>query len=764
MKLLLVSSLDLAKYAEQSLGLEAWRIVVPSMYSDVWLTSHNTEVHSDIIKQYMRKFESVYIEESLEFEIISLLHNTISLLEIKEYYLCDFTATDNIVTTIQKAIYIDQPTAKMKYAEHTINTLFKEKISPAIKQHAISDRIAQYKRNNPYADYNKLNTMVKQWNKSLHNYYVLLPTLAGLFWIVKAERTIEAFEPKIFHRIFLHYVKDNVEFSIPFQTVYTDEFMQELQDSIEYFSNPANHHIVHSYTNETKNMKPAYKPIVLSFLQAKMFYLNHFSIEYTTRLAKKLFNAGLITNPMTSSYNVPDDILIELIRYLNEQYGDEITLQNGRSLLFDESTSAIAIFPLHLKDEFSPSNIASTLQFQQINFEHSKEKADLLKMYTFIFQLTEWLQLKDAIYDTSSLRIKVGNKILDVRANTLAEIYDAASGTMIKQKCWRDINEELLNALTASDSDDNEYKTHLFLPQFTYNEELRPMNVDFVSANPKRPPRYGVGRFNTQILGNKGIGSVDTFHVIQANLLNAKLISLVSTMMHPQEVATETVEWCEKYAPMFLDVEFVQQYWYRLSTIQFNNEDPNDLINEFNFLIDEILKNQPNQAVVSKLSDKQIQLAKTIVAHYHIRIDNPDVFFADAIKVKKLLDTYSLEQEKEQKEKLFKCPICQKGYVYQNDFIQENSTDVYYACEHSGCFSMFDNKIDEFFVTKKKNFSQEERLDALKNIASKQHLKKNGYLFNGLMSQNNKPYEAKVVITTYQTAKNKIAYGLKIQF
>lgn len=766
MHLLIVSTPELSRKALLVLDQTQWRVVVPSLFSDTWLASGNN-LPVATLKQYLQRFDKIYTEEGLKIEAITLLQHAIETLSIAEYHLCDFESIDDILLSIQNGYFVDKNHANAKHAEYTINTMFINRFSKAVKLFTIENRLKTHKQNFQRASYEEINRLTKTWHKQLQNYFVLLPTLAGLYWIVKAERNIRAYDPKNINRIYVQYKKEGVEFTIPYNTVYSDEFIQERNDAIEYLRNTNNKHIVNFYQSEVKEVKPFYKPIALSFLQSKMFYLYHFPIEYTTKIAKRLYHAGLITDPLTSSHHIPSEMSIALIRYLNIKYGEEYVLQHEREYKNqEEGNIGTAILPMFYEEAYDPENVEHTPQFLKINFENTKMKNDTLIMYSFIYAITEWIQMKNAIYDSSILQIHAGNKKLEVKANQLVEVYSQEKQKYIEQKCWKSVNIDLLNALSASgDGEISDEGFAVVIPRCSFGEVLQLTGVDSTVSKPKRPPRYGVGRFNTQILGGKGIGTAESFHIIQNNLISSDLVSLASTMMHPQDIAMETIEWCEKYAPQFLSEKHILEYWERLDRIRFEGESQEQLIGEYQFLIDEILKEAGEKEHAATLSDGQIKLAKAIAIQRKIPIDNPEIFFADPHKVKQLIDLYGHDEPKEE-EKLFKCPICRQGYVFEKEYVNTETGQIspYYACENSNCFRIFDNKIDEFFISKKKNFDKSERLEALKNIASKQHLKNSGYLFTGFVGKNEKIYDAKVFINTFTAQSGSINYGLKIEF
>lgn len=764
MYLLIVSNPELNHRALTCLDPQKWKVVFPSLYSSIWMGS-NKEIDLSVIQMYVPRFQRIYVEEGLRLESITLLQHAIEKLGIKEYYLCDFDSTEDINHAIDTAYFVDQQHANAKYAEFKINSLFSTKLSSAIKSHAITVRTQNYKKTTRRVDFTELGRLTNIWHKQMQNYFILLPTLAGLSWIIKAERKIDAFDPTSIHRVYVQYAKDGIDFSVTYKTAYTEQFSQERDDTIEYLRNPANRHIVSFYQTEEKEIKPPQKPIILSSLQSQMFYLYHFSIEYTTKIAKRLFQAGLISNPLTSSYFIPHETAIDIIRMLNAKYGDSYVLQTQRDFKC-EDTSTTAIFPTHFDPEYFPANIENVEEFDTIKFESVKMKHDAAIVYSYIYAINEWLQMKNAIHDASVLEIKVGNKSLEAKANYMVDVYDPETYTYKPQTCWKNVHQDLQKAINSISGNTENEDPLLVLPKCSFGEELIPLGVSYSIITPKRPPRYGVGRFNTQILGGKGIGTEESFHIIQNNLVGAGIVALINNMMHPADIAKETIEWCEEFCPDFLEEEYIHEYWNRLRGVRFDGEDPIQLINEFDYLINEILERAGFNSNNGSLTQKQVTLAKSIAIKKRIRIDDPDLFFSNAEKVKQFLAIYASETNNKEEEKLFKCPICRQGYVFMREYVNVESQEVspYYACENHSCFQIYDSTIDKFFVEKKKDFTPEERLEALRNIASKQHLKNKGYLFTGFIGKNEKPYEAKVIIDTYPDAKNNIRYFLKLLF
>ena len=109
--------------------------------------------------------------------------------------------------------------------------------------------------------------------------------------------------------------------------------------------------------------------------------------------------------------------------------------------------------------------------------------------------------------------------------------------------------------------------------------------------------------------------------------------------------------------------------------------------------------------------------------------------------------------------KIGSCPQC-NSLVFQKEFIKQDTGEVlyYFACEKYGTksndctFSIWDNYIHKFFSDKAiELFTVEERANTLKKIMSK----KKGYLFTDFIAKNQKPYDAKVSLDSYEDKNSK---------
>lgn len=740
--MILASSKHIAKC--NNLDAQEWRIVIPSQYSDVWQTP-TASVTVQVLKQHLSKFTHIYVENSNEKNVIT----AISTLDLQSFYECDFVNLHTIESIIENSRFFDKSDIVARITEQSIDNLYAGELSSAIKSHLVGENKHLYNGKN-----------IKNLYKELAGFYITLPIVSALFHLVKAERAIQAYKPSELHRVYVEYIKDGIRFKAPYGSIYTHETLQERDDLINHLRNPKYKHKVTAYQSETKAVKPIYKPVTLAFLQSKMFYLYNFSTDTTISIAKKLFYAGLISDPLTSSEHISDEYSMQLNRMIREKYGNSYASSNIRDFAKND-TSKSAILPIQLGEEYQPANINTNQKFT--NAISVKERESALKMYEFIFAITEWLQMKEAIYDVSTLKLEVDTRKFEIKARAMTDIYNPETGKQEAQTAWNSKHKNLCNALLSETNTQTFEESSMVIPKCSFNEVLTPIDIYSLTNRPKRPPRYGIGRFISEILSAKEIGTNDTFSVIMDSLIATGMVSIVNKMIHPSEKAMQVIAWFELYAPFLLKEESIIEYRNQINLVSQEKKMGSELVDEYEFILDEIITN--SGYVSQELTPAQIQLAKNIVSKQKIQIDSPETFFNNYEKVRVLLDSYSQNIEAN-KTKVFKCPICCKHNVFTNNYINpETGVDqLYYACEQSECFQMFDEKIDNFFISHGKNFNQEERLEAIKNIASKQNLKSQGYKFTELTAKNLKKYDAKVIISTYIDKQQRQRYGLKIIF
>lgn len=638
--------------------------------------------------------------------------------------------------------------------EKKINQLVQERLFSAIRKIIIQKNRDSFTKTAEYINSQNrqetLNKHYKMWYESVSSFFLSLRSIYALSPLVQRELKIRDFISEEVIRIKADYIYNGIEFSAYYPTHYNSSMTKEIEDCISELKNPKYTHKVDNYTPRVNTERTPHEPLTTAELKYSSFYLFGFEPDYVTSIAKKLYQAGLITNPETNGWNIEDSVVEDIITVLNQKFKEENVLQYKRAFS-DKTVDRMAqecIRPAVITSKRFPKNIDKTDEFSSIEFIDDIEQKDALKLYEFIFYMTLSTQMKNSIYDTSKIEISVGNKKLVEQANIVLE----------GQENWELLTGELIKRI--SNNDGSWGGQVVVLPEIAPEEVLKPLDIYAYSYQSKRPPRYGVGRFITQILEKNNIASNQYHDLIVNELISSKAVYQVKTMLHPQESSIILILWLKEYLPSFLDLEYLAELEEKMILVEDGELTLASVLDEINRLIDAAFEVSGYIEDDSKPSQNKINLVKAVALKHNLNID--EAIFSSNVKMDMILAQYPMPEPT----KVGLCPNC-NALVYQKEFIDKNSGEVscYFSCENfkrsGGCsFSIWDSYIYKYFSDKGiELYVVEERADALKKILSK----KKGYLFNDFIAKNQKPYDAKVYIESYKdrrTQQEKWAFAL----
>lgn len=423
-----------------------------------------------------------------------------------------------------------------KYILSAIKKTLDERLFWAIKKLYVQtkrekfEKIADYQNANSETRKLLLDEKYKLWYKSIDTFYLSFHSIFALVPLVKREKQIFEFDSQEMTVIKVDYKPYNgVEFSASHQTRFTSDMTKEIEDCILELSDPKYEHIVDNYKPEKDTEKTPHEPLTNATLKYNCFYLFQFEYQYTTLLATLLYNAELITNPDTNGWNIDYDVVDEIITILNSKYKEYQVLQRKRT--FDTSSSVDrtqeAIRPIHYSKEYFPKNITKVKEFQNIEFENKREEEDAIKLYEFIFYITLSTQLKNSIYDTSSVDIVAGQHKLKQKAHKLIDGQDN----------WEILSGKYIKTIHENDNTEQGQSRVVVLPEFKSDDKIYPISVYPYTYNSRRPRRYGIGRFAAQILEKDGIGVVSQQDDIILNLIESKSVIQIQKVLNPQEIS-----------------------------------------------------------------------------------------------------------------------------------------------------------------------------------------------------------------------------------
>lgn len=642
-----------------------------------------------------------------------------------------------------------------KQIEKEIDNLIKEKLFGAIKNIIVNKRketflkTAEYKTSKNQTEL--LGQQYKKWFESTNKFYLSLKTIYALHPLVERELKIIDFLSEEIIRVKADYTYNGYDFSAYVPTHYNKDMQKEIQDCISDLKSQNISHIVDNYIERKDTESSPHEPLTTAQLKYSAYYLFKFEPSHVSMLANKLFNAGLITNPETNGWHIDSEVIENIITILNQKYGEEKVMQHKRKFTDPkiDRESQEAIRPTKIASAFFPKNISNTLEFSNIVFENTRDKNDALKLYEFIFYITLATQMKNSIYDTSKIEIVAGKRKLTEQAYVIIDGQDN----------WELLVGELVKRISSNESGFE--KQIVVLPEIAPNEILKPIDVYAYAYNSKRPPRYGTGRFITQILEKYNIGTNKEQDEIIEELTNSKAVIIIKSMLHPQENSIKLIKWLEEYLPSFLDLEFLEELREKIELIENNELTLQSVLDELSQAIEFALNKSGYIKHDDTPSAHKINLLKAIAIKNNLRL-NEDIF-KSSTKIDMLLAQYPEIEYK----KIGNCPNC-NSVVFQKEYINTTTGEInnYFACEkfkrNGGCnFSLWDSYIYNFFSTKGVElYTVDERAETLTKILSK----KKGYFFGGFIAKNKKPYDAKVFMSLNPNKDGIKQWGFSLHF
>jgi len=538
----------------------------------------------------------------------------------------------------------------------------------------------------------------------------------ALHILVERELQIEAFVPEEYKQIRLEYVKDGVHFKATNMLRFTREQEKELNEML--FLLRQEPHIVHNYKQKTADVEPK-KPLITSTMQYGAWYLFGMDPKTTMKTAQSLFEKGLITYHRTDSYKISMEAHLEMMELLDEVFGQEYVLSQPRKYKNRPSAQAAheAIRPTLFTKERFPRYIRES--FPDLTEQERR-------LYEFIWLRTLATRMKDAVYDVSEVEISIGGNIFKAKAHR--QLFDG----------WERLEGRLLK---ISDRDDDDWKDDtVVLPGFIIGEELVPHNISLYEGKTVRPDRYGVGRFITT-LDNLGIARPSTLDTIIDSLVRKEYVVIRSGMLYPTEAGKEVDNWVSENAAWLNSVEHAKEFEERLDAIEKGEEGmAMDLVLEYHGLVEELA-----QRIGYVFRDKdaptasQIDLIEKIAREKGIEVG--EEVFAN----RKLAEAF-LKAHVKKREKLFRCPACREGEVYEGE---KN-----YYCGAKCGFVLWKNGIERFFENVGLgDLPAERKMEIVKRSGTTKPV-----LATGLRGRSGKEFDAKIVL------KKDERYGWQLAF
>ena len=289
----------------------------------------------------------------------------------------------------------------------------------------------------------------------------------------------------------------------------------------------------------TRTRKPN-APFTTSTMQQEASKQLNYPTNKTMSLAQNLYEEGLLTYIRTDSTRIAPEVFGELQSYINEIYGEEYRPKELK-VYKNKSSSQDAHEAIRPTDvNKTPASLKEIL------------KPDALKLYTLIHNRYVQSHMPDAIFNTTSVKIKAG--VYNFRANA-SEINFLGFLALSKEKI-----------------------ENTKLPQLEKGKELKLKEVNKNQHFTQPPARYNDASL-VKLLEEAGIGRPSTYASIITTLSARNYITKEEKVFFPTELGEIVNNILKENFSEIVDVDFTSKMETSL-----------DMVEEGNLLWKEILR------------------------------------------------------------------------------------------------------------------------------------------------------------------------------
>ena len=307
-------------------------------------------------------------------------------------------------------------------------------------------------------------------------------------------------------------------------------------------------------------------PFITSKLQQEAARKLRFSAKKTMALAQRLYEGmelgeegpvGLITYMRTDSTRISDDAIGEVRAFVEQRYGKEYLPADP--VIYKTSKSAQdaheAIRPTSM--ELPPEKVAQLIQHD--------EAADLVKLYTLIWNRFVACQMEPAVYDQTTVDIDRGQAVL------------RATGQVMKFPGYTAVYME-------QESDDEEAvkaaETDKLLPPLAEGDQVWLDAVRPEQHFTQPPPRFTEASLVKE-LEEKGIGRPSTYAAILSTIVDRGYVDRRERRFFPTELGTLVNQLLVESFPEIVDAGFTAQMEQDLDKVEDGERDWRDLLGVF---------------------------------------------------------------------------------------------------------------------------------------------------------------------------------------
>jgi DNA topoisomerase I len=404
--------------------------------------------------------------------------------------------------------------------------------------------------------------------------------------IVDKEREIEAFVPEEYWNIGTALSKKGDKKTFNARLAQENGKKLEVKDGttaarVKGDLEGATYTIAKLTTSERK--RKTYAPYTTSKLQQDAVNRLGFGAKRTMQVAQGLYEGvdlgkdigtvGLITYMRTDSTRVSPDALTAVREYIEITYGANLLPKEANVFKSKKNSQDAheAIRPTSL--EYTPDTIRKHLKDEQF------------KLYKLIWDRFVASQMKEAVYDQTSVEIEAKQK-----GNGQSSTYMLrASGRVLKFAGWLEVygaaaDEPQAGAEDTKDEKEEEVEGASTLPELAEGEVLTLVTPPGVLAEQKftqPPPRYNEGSLVRE-LEERGIGRPSTYAEIISKVQARDYVEKVDgRSFRPTALGKMVVDGLLRSELEFMDPAFTSGMEEELDEVEAGNEEREVLLSRF---------------------------------------------------------------------------------------------------------------------------------------------------------------------------------------
>ncbi|MCI8668423.1 MAG: type I DNA topoisomerase [Lachnospiraceae bacterium] len=329
-----------------------------------------------------------------------------------------------------------------------------------------------------------------------------------------------------------------------------------------------------------ERIKKAPLPFTTSTLQQEASKVLNFATSKTMRVAQQLYEGvdikgqgtvGLISYLRTDSTRISEEAEIMARTFISENYGEDYlaTIENNKKNNNKIQDAHEAIRPTNI--ELTPARIKDDLS------------RDQFRLYQLIWKRFTASRMQSARYETTSVKLSVGNYIFTTAASKL--VFDG-----------------FMAVYTGSDDEDEKKGTVMIK---NINEDTRLSLKDYEEKQHfTQPPAHFTEAALVKSLEEQGIGRPSTYAPTISTIIARRYVVKENKNLYVTELGEIVNEIMETAFPVIVDFSFTANMESLLDMIEIGNVQWKTVVRNFYPDLDEAVQNAEKALEKIKIEDE----------------------------------------------------------------------------------------------------------------------------------------------------------------